>query len=89
MKTVRLPCYGIVVKLGSRDRTSFRVRYKGGNLTSNLKEHGDGPDVELFNNAIEMLHSLVLAHACAGIDVKSPAYVEGVETAVESLLNAD
>lgn len=89
MKTVRLPCYGIVVRLGSRDRTTIKVRYMGGSLTSNLKEHGDGPDVELFNNAIEMLHSLVLAHACAGIDVKSPEYVDGVKTAVESLLNAD
>ena len=37
--------------------------------------------------AINALESLVLAHACAGIDVMAPAYIEGIETAVEAVAN--
>jgi len=40
-----------------------------------------------FNAAIDGLESLILAHACAGVDVESPAYIEGVETAVEGIAN--
>jgi hypothetical protein len=29
----------------------------------------------------------VLSHACAGIDVESPAYVEGLKTTVEAIGN--
>jgi homoserine dehydrogenase len=46
----------------------------GGTITSDL----DGMD------AIE---SLILAHACAGVDVADLAYVEGIETAVEACYN--
>ena len=37
--------------------------------------------------AIDGLESLILAHACAGIDISSSAYVEGIETAVEAIVN--
>lgn len=40
-----------------------------------------------FNKRMDALESIILAHACAGIDISSPAYVEGVETAVESCAN--
>lgn len=36
---------------------------------------------------IDAVLSLALAHACAGIDVSCPAYVEGVKTAIENLSN--
>ena len=55
----------------------------GGIVTSNLIEDGE----EEYNNSIDGIESLVLAHACAGVDVKSPAYIEGIETAVESCAN--
>ena len=41
-------------------------------------------EYHFYVNAIE---SLVLAHACAGIDIESPAYIEGIETAVEAASN--
>lgn len=47
-------------------------------------------DVELrlsYNGAMDGIEALVLAHACAGIDVESPAYLEGIETAVEGAAN--
>jgi hypothetical protein len=39
--------------------------------------------------AVDALESMVLAHAVAGIDVESPAYLEGIETTVLALTNAD
>ena len=39
----------------------------------------------LYNAAIDGIESLILAHACAGIDVESPAYLEGLETAVQAV----
>ena len=40
-----------------------------------------------FNGALDALESLILAHACAGIAVNSPAYLEGIETTVTALGN--
>lgn len=37
--------------------------------------------------ALDGILSTVLAHACAGIDVESPAYLEGLETALDSMAN--
>ena len=39
-----------------------------------------------YNNSMIALESMILAHAVAGIDVTSPAYVEGIETAVETCI---
>jgi hypothetical protein len=36
---------------------------------------------------MDAIESLILAHASAGLDVASPAYVEGIETAVEACCN--
>jgi hypothetical protein len=44
--------------------------------------------VSNFNAAIDGLESLILAHACClRIDVTIPAYLEGIETAVEAIVN--
>jgi len=40
-----------------------------------------------YNAAIDGLESLILAHACAGIDITSPAYLEGIETAEAAIGN--
>jgi hypothetical protein len=36
---------------------------------------------------MDALESIIMAHACAGIDIESPAYIEGIETAVEGCAN--
>lgn len=36
---------------------------------------------------LEAIESLILAHACAGVDVESPAYIEGINTAIEAIDN--
>ena len=42
---------------------------------------------EKFNCFMDAITSLILGHACAGIDVTTPAYLEGIETAVEACSN--
>ena len=78
MKEFNLPCFGITVK----------VENDCGSITStDLKtEHNDEED-ELYNAAMDGIESMILAHACAGIDINTPEYIEGIETAVQSCSN--
>lgn len=39
------------------------------------------------NGAIDAILSLILAHACAGIDIESPAYLEGIKTTFDAITN--
>ena len=92
MKTIKLPCYGFVIEL-SDDENSGSVKSR---LSSKMDDEPfeQSPmdfvpedslnEYHFYVNAIE---SLVLAHACAGIDIESPAYIEGIETAVEAASN--
>jgi hypothetical protein len=38
-----------------------------------------------FNGAIDAIESTILAHACSGVDVRSPEYLEGIKTAVDAV----
>ena len=57
-----------------------------GSIVSDLREPKTAANRQ-YNAAIDGLESLILAHACAGVDVESPAYVEGIETAVDAIAN--
>jgi hypothetical protein len=84
VRTIRLPCHGISVRLNRKNT----ARTPGaGSITSDLKDRGKTAAQRQYNAAIDGLESLILAHACAGLDVASPAYLEGVETAVEAITN--
>ena len=83
-RPIRLPCYGITIRLEGENTEG---QPGCGTITSELKEAGKDAEGMKFNAAIDGLESLILAHACAGIDVTSPAYIEGVETAVEAISN--
>jgi hypothetical protein len=84
LRTIRLPCYGITICL-NRENTAKAPGH--GTITSNLQPAGKAAVEKLFNAAIDGVESLILGHACAGVDVASPAYVEGIETAVEAIGN--
>lgn len=58
---------------------------QGGNLTSDLKCHE--PDTTEYDAAIDGMESLILALACAGVDLNAPLAQEAVETAFESIVN--
>ena len=81
---IRLPCFGITVHL---DRECSADSPARGTITSQLREPGRGTLVRTFNAAIDGLEALILAHACAGVDIASPAYIEGIETAVDAIGN--
>ena len=54
---------------------------RSGSVSSSL--HSSEDEDDRFNAAVDAIESMVLAHACAGIDVTDPRYVEGVRTCVE------
>jgi len=61
------------------------VDESGGNINTNFKE---GSDDAAYDSAIDGLESLILAHACAGIDISKPKYREGIATALEAISNS-
>jgi hypothetical protein len=84
IREIRLPCHGISIRL-RRDNSPDKPG--SGFITSDLKGPGRTFNDRLYNAAIVGLESLILAHACSGVDVESPAYVEGIETAVDAVAN--
>lgn len=82
-KVVTLGCFGFVVRLTmDPDRPGL---YLGGQIESNLITECE-PGTQLAA-AFDAIESLVLAHACAGVDVQSPAYQEGIEVTVGQCAN--
>jgi hypothetical protein len=77
MKTIKLPSYGITVV--------FDPEVGSGTITSEgLHEKGEG---RVLKAAIDTLEAFVLAAACAGIDIKSPKFLEAIETTVDGIFN--
>lgn len=72
-KEVKLPCYGIVVSWDSETLQPYVGKIK--------------TDQEVVGSEFDGIFSMILAHAIAGIDIESPAYIEGIETAVEAVGN--
>lgn len=79
MKTIKLPCYEIVLI----------VKRNGGTITSDLhnEDVGTGPGEAAYKAAVDTLESFILAAAIAGIDVAAPAFIEAIETTVEAVSN--
>lgn len=79
----------IVLAFGS-DHIDIDLDGKNGSITSTLHDNeavDDLVEVEHYNAAIDGIESLILAHACAGIDVESEAYKEGIKTALDAISN--
>lgn len=76
-KVIKLPVFGIVVKVNGDP-------YGYGTIKSELHQENPTSAIEsaMYSFAMDALESIILAHACAGVDISSPAYVEGIETAV-------
>ncbi len=79
---IRLPCYGITIHL---DHDPAAGDPGCGKLTSDLKDETGTAAARTFNATVDGMEALILAHACAGIDVTTPAYIEGIETAVAAI----
>jgi len=77
-KEIKTNVYGITVYLSGDGEVP------NGRIVSDLIDGSDDPDVELCA-ALSGLESLILAHACAGIDITTPAYLEGIEVAINAI----
>jgi len=82
MKEIKLPCYEMKVTLDDQ-MIGF------GTIESNLQreEPSMSSTGNEYNGALDAIESIILAHAVAGIDIASPAYVEGIETAIDAIVN--
>ena len=79
--TIELPCFGIKVYL-EKDGG-------GGSIETALHENPtDNSPEEIescaeYNMAMDGIESLILALAIAGVDITTPAFLEGIESAVQ------
>jgi hypothetical protein len=80
-KVIKTGVFGITVELGKPNKEGVC----GGTITSDLHDENDHDE---YKAALDAIESLILAHACAGIDIKSPAYLEGVEVALAAVDHA-
>ena len=87
-----IPEFGIIVETFQVPETGSTKLH--GVISSNLKKllAGDDPlpDDESGHEIVGMvdaIESLVLGHACAGLDISSPAYVEGLRSSLEAIAN--
>jgi hypothetical protein len=81
-KTYEIPQFGMIVTVPS---TQEGYPTPGGTISSNL--HNDEEGDEEYNSAIDGIESMILAHAVEGIDITAPAYIKGIQTAVDAAAN--
>ena len=74
------------IELCTGDKMTITVVDGGGRLESTIDRMKGRAGVK-FNTAVEMLERLATAHACAGIDVTAPKYIEGLDTVFEAIGN--
>lgn len=72
---IELPVFGILIN----------IMDGGGAGISSLMHEDDAPAE--YDAAIDAIESLILAHCIAGVDIQDPAYLEGIETAVQACAN--
>jgi hypothetical protein len=79
------------IKLKVGDNTFLIVvLQEAGSITSTLKDFmlmDDGSEEERLRGSIDAIESLVLGHACAGIDVEDPKYIAGLQTTIDAISN--
>jgi hypothetical protein len=85
MKTYSIKKYGIVIEVGD-NKFGKLIESK---LSEELIDDTEDASIQEQSKAqADALESLVLAHACSGIDVSSDAYVEGLDTCLEAIANS-
>lgn len=82
----------IEIRAGS-DTITLQLDGRGGGTSSSTlhiteADEDFGAEYQTsYNSTIDGLESLVLAHACAGVDVEDPRYVAGIAAALEAISN--
>jgi len=101
-KTITLPCCGIRIELVMDDENMVSGKITSElrqpcricgevECKQDCPNAEENPEEELSraceNAAMDTIEAIVLAHACAGVDVETPAYIEGIETVVDAIGN--
>jgi hypothetical protein len=78
---------GFHIALDGGDWINVTLNGKSGVVSSSLGDPGGVSQVmhPEYYWGMRAIESLVLAHACAGIDVADHKYIEGIQTAIEAL----
>ncbi len=92
MKVIEFPEFGFTLKFDPESSCGSVKRTDHDYLNSNRIFQRNGTSAQLEGDLEEIcldstnsgIESLVLAHACAGIDVQDPKYVEGIRKALEA-----
>jgi hypothetical protein len=71
-KSIKLPIYNIRLVVDGLE---------SGNISSDL------PKTCATKSVVDTIESIILEHACAGVDVESRAYLKGLETAIYAIFN--
>jgi hypothetical protein len=83
-QVITLPLCGIVLTL-SPDPPGERSGAIESEFHDGLDRDRD-EDRDLAT-AFDVVESIILADACAGVDVTAPAYIAGIETALDAITN--
>ena len=75
MNTLHLNVFGITISHENTNNAS---------ISSDMGEQDSNIDLA-FNAGVKAIESMVLSHFIAGVDVSSPNYLEGIETAFDGL----
>lgn len=78
---IELPIYDIRVRLSDHQEKGQKPT---GTITSNIRGKGDSPK---YHDTIEGIESLILAMACEGIDITTPAMIDAIEAVVTAADN--
>lgn len=78
----------IVFKLSEGDNIAVRLFPDGsGTVEHTFHAQSDDESSEEFDAAVETLTSMLLACACAGIDIDTPEFRVAVQTTVDAMAN--
>jgi len=58
-----------------------------GECDKSLDNDIDSESRRNYNTMMDAIESLILAHACAGVNVEDKKYMEGIQTAIEACAN--
>jgi len=80
MKEIELPINGIKITIDQEGSIT-----SGTIVAPELYIEAETQEDELYNASMDGLTSMILACACAGVDVESPQFLEAIETSINAI----
>lgn len=82
---INFPIRDIVIELGQPDPDNPGAFLGGKIISGGLNEDDCYNYINYY--MMDAIESVILAHACAGIDIINPAYLKGIKTVVDAHTN--